>query len=338
VIVSAVRGAIAFVFGDEIFRIVLYVVAGVGCFVVLEAFGSASAIFGQPWGQWWAAGQFGPSLVHNNSGDTSFVGGGTSINITTAPNGFVSDFTRYRLAADAGFSGQSLLEAVAVSIAEDDNGDPARQHTNNNGTVDTCLWQINSNNAAEFGGVEALKTPTVCAHAAFVIFNRAHGFCPWFTYATSCDPPGVHLHTNAYAANLTRAALASVMTVNPWYTDAIAYAQTWLDVPYFFGGCSRSGIDCSCYVQNVLAHVGISAPRTTVQQIAWAHRISAADAVPGDLVFFDDTCTNCGANPTHEGMFIGDGRMIDAGGTHVQINSITSGFYAAHNPRFARVP
>lgn len=333
---GAIRGAIAFVFGDEIFKWVAYAVLGLGVFITLEAFGTASAIFGQPWGQWWAAGQFGPSLVHSGSG-ASFVGGGTAITINPSAGGLTSIFERYQLATSAGFQGQNAIIAVAVSLAEDDNGDPARQHRNDDGSIDTCLWQINSRNAAEFGGIEALKTPTICAHAAFVIFSRAHGFCPWFTYDTACDPPGVHLHTGAYASHLADAALAAVQSSdNPWFTDAYNYATTWINVPYFFGGCSRNGIDCSCFVENVLAHVGINAPRTTVQQIAWAHRISADQAIAGDLVFFDNTCTDCGANPTHEGLYIGGGKMIDAGGKNVHIQNVSD--YAANNPRFARVP
>src|SRR4051794_35688725 len=46
----------------------------------------------------------------------------------------------------------------------------------------------------------------------------------------------------------------------------IELAQTWLGVPYLFGGCSRGGVDCSCLVQNVYAAVGIHLPRIAVDQ------------------------------------------------------------------------
>jgi cell wall-associated NlpC family hydrolase len=41
----------------------------------------------------------------------------------------------------------------------------------------------------------------------------------------------------------------------------------------------------------------------------------------GDTVFFDNTCTNCGPNPTHEGLYLGNGLMIDAGDA-VQIEPV----------------
>lgn len=90
-------------------------------------------------------------------------------------------------------------------------------------------------------------------------------------------------------------------------------AMSWLGVPYLWGGCSRRGVDCSCFVQNVLAVIGIAAPRTTTTQVVWATPVSREQARLGDLVFFDNTCVNCGPNPTHVGLYLGNGLMIDAG-------------------------
>jgi cell wall-associated NlpC family hydrolase len=83
---------------------------------------------------------------------------------------------------------------------------------------------------------------------------------------------------------------------------------------------------------NIFATVGISLPRTTVPQLAFATPVTADEAMPGDLVFFDNTCSNCGANPTHVGLVIGPGKMIDAGDP-VHIEPI----YSGHNARFGRV-
>jgi cell wall-associated NlpC family hydrolase len=326
---AAVRSVVAFFFGDEIVRYALYLLAGIACFVFVETAGVTQSIFAQPWGQWWAASQFGPQFVTRTGNDVAI--NGNPVVIAAGSSGITSVVERAVLAEQAGFTGDALIEAVAVSLAENHDGDPALQHHNNDGSVDTGLWQINDRNAAQFGGVDALKTPAVNAHAAFVLAQ--HGFCPWFTYAVSCGPN----HTGAYLAFMSQAALAVAQAhPNAWFADALDYAASWLGVPYLFGGCSRNGIDCSCFVQNVLAHEHISAPRVTTQQILWATPLTREQIVPGDIVFFDNTCTDCGANPTHEGMYIGNGKMIDAGGTHVQINDIFTGFYASHNPRFAR--
>src|SRR3954467_9464822 len=117
------------------------------------------------------------------------------------------------------------------------------------------------------------------------------------------------------------------------FEGLMAAARSYLGTPYQWGGCSRSGIDCSCFVRSVLASAGINAPRVTYQQIAWATPISAADARTGDLVFFDNTCRDCGPNPTHVAMVVSPGVMIDAGDP-VRIEPI----YGGHNARYGRPP
>lgn len=128
-----------------------------------------------------------------------------------------------------------------------------------------------------------------------------------------------------------------VPTLAPLESPAIVEAvidaaKTWLGVPYRWGGCSRAGIDCSCFVQIAWSTVGVRLPRTTTEQIRVAVPIPASDARAGDLVFFDNTCSDCGANPTHVGLVLGAGQMIDAGDP-VKIEPI----YGGHNARFGRV-
>ena len=112
----------------------------------------------------------------------------------------------------------------------------------------------------------------------------------------------------------------------------VEVAKSWLGVRYAWGGCSRQGVDCSCFVQNVLAVVGIHAPRITTQQKAWAIPVSASELQIGDLVFFDNTCDNCGANPTHVGLYIGAGLMINAGDPVQIAPAINSHFSGAGRP------
>jgi peptidoglycan DL-endopeptidase CwlO len=114
-------------------------------------------------------------------------------------------------------------------------------------------------------------------------------------------------------------------------------ARSWLGTPYLFGGCSRRGIDCSCFVQTALAAIGIQVPRTTVTQKAFDRPVPRDQIAPGDTLFFDNTCTNCGANPTHEGMYLGGGLMIEAGDP-VQITSIDTPYWRAHYESAGRPP
>ena len=103
-----------------------------------------------------------------------------------------------------------------------------------------------------------------------------------------------------------------------------AYSQ--MGVPYVFGGETPGvGFDCSGLAQWAYAQAGISIPRTTETQWPAMQHITQAQAVPGDLVFFD-TPGDSQAAPNHVGIYLGDGLMIDAPftGTVVRKDSITS--------------
>ena len=52
----------------------------------------------------------------------------------------------------------------------------------------------------------------------------------------------------------------------PYAAQLLAQARSWLGARYVFGGCSASGIDCSCFVQTVFRSVGMRLPRTSQQQ------------------------------------------------------------------------
>lgn len=85
--------------------------------------------------------------------------------------------------------------------------------------------------------------------------------------------------------------------------EVVRVAQQYLGVPYVWGGTTPSGFDCSGLTQYVYAKVGLTLPRTSQAQQAYA--TPTTSPVPGDLIFF-------GYPAYHEGIYIGDGKMIAA--------------------------
>lgn len=89
--------------------------------------------------------------------------------------------------------------------------------------------------------------------------------------------------------------------------NVVAYASNFLGTPYLWGGTTPSVFDCSGFTQYVYRHFGISVGRTTYDQITDGVGVSRDQLQPGDLVFFGKN-----GNPTHMGMYVGNGAMIHA--------------------------
>jgi cell wall-associated NlpC family hydrolase len=85
----------------------------------------------------------------------------------------------------------------------------------------------------------------------------------------------------------------------------IAEAKKYLGVKYVWGGESPTGFDCSGLVQYVYKKFGVSLPRVSQDQAHAGKAVSAADAKPGDLVFYHNPAT-------HVGIYLGNGMMLDA--------------------------
>ena len=89
-------------------------------------------------------------------------------------------------------------------------------------------------------------------------------------------------------------------------SPAIDLAQQHLGVPYVWGGESPAGFDCSGLIQYVYRQLGVTLPRVAADQARVGQPVaSLADAVPGDLVAFNDPVD-------HIGIYAGNGRMVVA--------------------------
>lgn|SRR5690606_2512942 len=79
------------------------------------------------------------------------------------------------------------------------------------------------------------------------------------------------------------------MAISSFVTQLLSEAETYLGTPYRFGGTSRSGIDCSAFVQRVFEIFDYQLPRVSSAQAKEGTAISKEELRAGDLVFFATT-------------------------------------------------
>lgn len=97
-----------------------------------------------------------------------------------------------------------------------------------------------------------------------------------------------HEQSGYLATDVGFIAFTQVRPIDAVEHDPVGVAERLLGVPYFFGGRSSRGIDCSGLVQLSLALCGMAAPRDSDQQRALGKPL--ADGAPltrGDLVCFE---------------------------------------------------
>lgn len=88
----------------------------------------------------------------------------------------------------------------------------------------------------------------------------------------------------------------------------VSYAYQFIGKPYVYGATGPNAFDCSGLTQYVFRSVGVSLSRTTQQQVRQGVAVSRDQLQKGDLVFTEGSATN----PTHVGIYIGNGQMIHA--------------------------
>jgi SH3-like domain-containing protein len=92
--------------------------------------------------------------------------------------------------------------------------------------------------------------------------------------------------------------------------ETVELARRFLGLPYFWGGTSTFGYDCSGFMQMLYRRQGVLMPRDAAPQSRWPklQPVPFNKLRPGDLLYF-------GRSPekiTHTGMYIGHGQFINA--------------------------
>ena len=115
--------------------------------------------------------------------------------------------------------------------------------------------------------------------------------------------------------------VATSATTSASHANVVSIAKQYLGVNYRFGGSTPAGFDCSGFVTYVLNKSGKQTYRTTAAGF-YNKATKVSNPKVGDLVFFSNTFKK---GISHVGIYIGDGKMINASGSKVNISSIHSG-------------
>jgi len=82
----------------------------------------------------------------------------------------------------------------------------------------------------------------------------------------------------------------------------VAEGMKLVGTPYLAGGKGPGGFDCSGFIQYVFGLFGISTPSSSSGYANIGTRVSAADALPGDILY----------TPGHVGIYAGGGQQLDS--------------------------
>ena len=117
--------------------------------------------------------------------------------------------------------------------------------------------------------------------------------------------------------------------------DIAIHALGLVGTPYRYGGNTPdSGFDCSGLIGYVYkSRAGVAPPRTVAQLGGFGQAVDSSDLRTGDLVIF-----GAGRNPTHAGIYVGEGRFVHApstGGT-VRLDQLASNYWSKQKTAFRR--
>ena len=219
-----------------------------------------------------------------------------------------------------GLQRSTLEHARAAAVKQRDQLDAARVQIDEatrqqqqllgqvSGNIKTLVQQIQ---------VAQERQQEAAARAAMEQAAQQQALADQQTQATSGDPSS----GNSSAA--VTGPSPNVPAPSPQAAVAVNTAEAQLGKPYVYAGSGPDVFDCSGLTMFAWAAAGVSLPHNAEAQFEALPHLSIDQLQPGDLVFF-------GSPIHHVGMFVGNGTMIEAPYTGVDVR-----YHSIYRPDFA---
>lgn len=116
----------------------------------------------------------------------------------------------------------------------------------------------------------------------------------------------------------------------------ISEVSSWIGTPHKMGSCSKSSVDCSCFVKMVYQQVyGVTLERTSEAMLKNnCKSIARSSLREGDLVFFSTK----GGKPSHVGIYLKNSYFVHTSTTRgVMISNLNEPYYQKNYLESGRV-
>lgn len=165
--------------------------------------------------------------------------------------------------------------------------------------------------------------PFGCHHKKkAVVKNKA-------TIAQTKKAPAAKTKTNSETPHLTHAAVLheklGVSEKEIANSKLLVFVDDWYGVPYKYGGCLKTGIDCSCFTNLLCEKVyNLKVARQAGDMYKESKKITEDELKEGDLVFFKIG----GSSVSHVGVYLKSKMFVHSSTSKgVIINSMDEAYY-----------